>query len=160
MVDDGFGLDEEYDPNVPSFVDFIQDCIGAQLVHIGLMKLTFLEQSSVSEANGNLKAASGNFHAFGGTLAWTDNTCGHVTSKNLSRWNQDRSLNLHFWSSHQQFRTYYYGSTHTILDLGLRDIPSLVDGGERTATDANLQRLQVLGTTCEGGAFVRLHSLV
>jgi hypothetical protein len=126
------------------------------LEQIGLLKLPFLEHSVLSEPNGNLKAASGSFNAFGGIVARTNNTCGHVNSKNLSRWNQDRTLNLQFWSSHQEFRTYNYGATHPILDLGLKAIPSLLDEGGKIAIDEVVQRLQVLGTSCEGGAFVRL----
>jgi hypothetical protein len=38
----------------------------------------------------------------------------------------------------------------------LRSIPSLIDVGSRTDIDTMMEKLQVLGTTCEGGSFVRL----
>jgi hypothetical protein len=110
----------------------------------------------VTEANGSLKCGTGVCHAFGGIVARTDNRCGHVNCKNFPRWNQDRTINLDFWNTHEQFRTYHYGSNHTILDLGLRAIPSLIDDGDRVAIDTMVERLQAVGTTCEGGSFVRL----
>jgi hypothetical protein len=57
---------------------------------------------------------------------------------------------------YQQIRNYYGGATHPLLDLGLRSIPSLIDVGSRTDIDTMMEKLQVLGTTCEGGSFVRL----
>jgi hypothetical protein len=116
----GFGISDDYQPILSSFVDFIQDSIGDELEQIGLLKFPFFEKSVVTEPNGNLKSATGVYHSFGGIVARTDNKCGHVNCKGLARWNQDNSININFWTVHQQFRNYYGGATHPLLDLGLK----------------------------------------
>jgi hypothetical protein len=50
-VDDGFGIVDDYESVLPSFVNLIQESIGAELQQMGLLKLPFLDKSVVTEAN-------------------------------------------------------------------------------------------------------------
>ncbi len=50
-------------------MDSLLQLIGQELEQIVILKLPYFKNSTVTEVNGNLKAAYSVFHAFGGIVA-------------------------------------------------------------------------------------------